>query len=678
MPKRGSAHVPAAGRYQDSAQPLSNAPLNASAPSPRPSPLTSQTASGVLALQSLRRHSSAPPERDVPVPGSSSHPPDAGSAPLPSVALLPVADYAAVFREYEQRASLFSHTDAARTLWSQVNVACSVSMLKQSLLAAFECESACMQAARQQCLQRPHFQNDIDLSGMQRNSLAPVAEALVQGLLLASSRINRVTLSLFGHALAPSPYTSPDLPRVQTLPPYAMRPPAPTAQLPPLSPAAIAAAGLPAVVHAHELLHWSCGQDLTVHAHLSLAPWGACLAGCDAAPSATGTQDAAEADPASAPVRQWARAREDALMELGHSEIELQAARGHSASITLPGDIGTVVLHGSGVQQLTLYDIVLARHAATFAAPLLCATACAMANDLFCMSASLCAGSLAQHLARAPSPPHALHAIRDTVKSVFRCDAVTASFFASASTLLCCSRQRAADVTQDGTSLLSFARESQLPLLVTSPLDDPRYNPAVDFCPDMLPAPSASSTCSLLIVPCVARAHASASTAVLGFLQVARAHAPSCAVCCFSAVELRCVAKLAEAVATLITLKPQCLQAAAAPVHAPGSSTLSSSSKLRQGDAASPKLSLPSASDAAAAPLSATLLQLLSERRDLALQLFRATSQPHADPRLHRIACMALEHADAPRATSVQQLAPPPTPPPRATSARPHAPRYAA
>jgi len=109
---------------------------------------------------------------------------------------------------------------------------------------------------------------------------------------------------------------------------------------------------------------------------------------------------------------------------------------------------------------------------------------------------------------------------------------------------------------------------------------------------------------------------------------------------------------------SLVTLAPRCLQAQAAAAPAAGTSTLSSSSKLRQGDAASPRPTLPSASDAAAAPLSATLLQLLSERRDLALQLFRATSQPRADPRLHRIACMALEHADAHRATSVQQLAP--------------------
>jgi len=151
---------------------------------------------------------------------------------------------------------------------------------------------------------------------------------------------------------------------------------------------------------------------------VSLAPWGACLAGCDAAPSATGTQDAAEADPTSAPVRQWARAREDALDGAGHSEVELQAARGHSASITLPGDIGTVVLHGSGVQQLTLYDIVLARHAANFAAPLLCATASAMANDLFCMSASLCAGSLP---CTSPAPlrhPRSARHPRRTVESV--------------------------------------------------------------------------------------------------------------------------------------------------------------------------------------------------------------------------------------------------------------------
>jgi DNA-directed RNA polymerase specialized sigma24 family protein len=36
---------------------------------------------------------------------------------------------------------------------------------------------------------------------MQRNSLSPIAESLIQGLLLASNRINRVTLSLFGHMM---------------------------------------------------------------------------------------------------------------------------------------------------------------------------------------------------------------------------------------------------------------------------------------------------------------------------------------------------------------------------------------------------------------------------------------------------------------------------------------------
>jgi len=93
------------------------------------------------------------------------------------------------------------------------------------------------------------------------------------------------------------------------------------------------------------------------------------------------------------------------------------------------------------VQQLTLYDIVLARH--EFVAAPFC-TASASRRRLVLISLAARAGS------PCTSPtalrPTALH-VADAVESVFRCDAVTASFFASASTLLCCSRQRAADVT---------------------------------------------------------------------------------------------------------------------------------------------------------------------------------------------------------------------------------------
>jgi hypothetical protein len=67
----------------------------------------------------------------------------------------------------------------------------------------------------------------------------------------------------------------------------------------------------------------------------------------------------------------------------------------------------------------------------------------------------------------------------------------------------------------------------------------------------------------------------------------------------------------------------------------------------------SSKLLSPSQSPAQP-PLSSSLLHVLSDRRDLALQLFRATAAPRSDPRLHRIASLALAHADAPHASSVQ------------------------
>jgi hypothetical protein len=451
---------------------------------------------------------------------------------------------------------------------------------------------------------------------------------------------------------------------VTTMPPYTMSHSAVEAQLPSLPPASIAAGGIPSLVSALELLHWSCGQDLKLHAHLACAPWGTCLAGCDLPPCATGTtgtQHAADAEQSSAPVRQWARACEDALMDLSHTELELQAPQGQCASLTLPGDVGCLVVHGSGVLPLTLYDIILARHAVNFAAPLFSATASATTNDLFTMTSSLCTGRLMLQLAHAPSAHHALACIRDAVKTVFRSDSIAATFFFSASILHCSSRDRAVEVAADCTGLLCYALESHLPLLVTSPLHDPRYNPALDFSADMLPTVSATSTCSLLIVPCVARAHASSK--VLGFIQVARAHAPACELCCFSAVELRCLSKLAETTACLMKLLPHWEQGATSLDASCSTLALSSNSSSRSSDAPSPKATYALRSHAAAtippqAPLSSTLLHLLSDRRDLALQLFRAASQPHTDARLRHIAGMALAHADAPRASTVQQYAP--------------------
>jgi hypothetical protein len=191
---------------------------------------------------------------------------------VPSISLLPVADYAGVFREFEQRTSLFSHTDVARALWGQMNIACSVSILKQHILSAYAGEGAAMQALREQCLHTTGTRPDF--SGLERNSLTPVAEALIQGLLLASNRIHRVTLSLFGHKLPPPAREPP--PPVATMPPYDTTHSPRRVQLHALPAAALPAAGVPGLVHAHELLHWHCGQDLQAHALLpGAAAWPA-------------------------------------------------------------------------------------------------------------------------------------------------------------------------------------------------------------------------------------------------------------------------------------------------------------------------------------------------------------------------------------------------------------------
>ena len=582
----------------------------------------------------------------------------AAAAPVPSIGLLPVADHARVFREYEQRSSLYSHTDVARALWTQMNIACSVSIMKQNLMAAFDGERAAMQAARQQVL---HCTSCRDVSAMDRNSFTPLAESVIHSLLLASSRISRVTLSLFGHALSASPAGQEfELPQLRALPAYDTRHSAQHVQLAAVPAAAIPQGGVPGTVQPHQLLQWHGGQELQVQALLHPAPWGCSLASCDAPHSAASASQ--HAHQTAAPIRRWAQAREAALMDLSRSEEELQGEQGHTASSAIESDgccIGCIVIHGDGSQPLTLYDLILAQHAAHFVAPLVAATACAATNDMFALASSLVAGTALHTVLDAPDIPHALAAIRAAITTIFRCDCVAVSFFSDAftSTLHCCSRPCPVDVPAAATGLLCFARELQQPLLVTNPLLDPRYNAAVDVSAAFLPAAPAGSSCSLLIVPCVGRAHpAAACTTVLGFLQLARLHTSSLAPCCFSAAELRCIAKLAASAACLMKLIPQHQGSAAAVSLHPPASHASSGSRARSACDTSPppRDSAPSSNESPQAPLSSSLLNLLSDRRDLALHLFRAVEQPLADARLRRIAQLALAHADAPSATVLQ------------------------
>lgn len=594
------------------------------------SPSAPSSASAVQVLQSL-----AHAERSTPPPVKRNSATPVDVAPAPSLSLLPVADYAGVFREYEQRTSLFSHTDVARVLWGQMNVACSVSILKQSILTAYDNEMARMQAARQECLQSTATTaHDIAASGLRRNSMSPIAESLIQGLLLASNRINRVTLSLFGHSVPPAPGAPPSL---TTLPPYDMNHSPHLLRLTPIPDSALPAAGVPGVLRADELLHWSCGQDLKVAVAVARAAWGCSLA-CSGVTHATSHASSVSHQPSPA-VAQWAHAREDAVRDLALSDDELRAAQGHSATLILrgsSGSIGTITIHGDGSSPITRHDLILAQHAADFAAPLLAATACAITNDVFALAAAACSGSVLQHVTCAASVDEALLAIRDAVSCVFGGDSVATSFFSGPNTLQCSDRPTAVQLPPHATGLLCFARESQQLLLVHDPLADPRYNAHVDVSAHVLPAASNGGKCALLVVPCLA---SSASKSVLGFIQIAREHASSSSTCCFSAVELRCIARLAASVSCLMQLMQHTLR---------NSSTLDSNSSLLSTTA---KLNTTLQSQT---PLSSSLLQVLIDRRDLALQLFRATAAPGADPRLHRVASMALAHADAPQSTSMQ------------------------
>ncbi len=353
-------------------------------------------------------------------------------------------------------------------------------------------------------------------------------------------------------------------------------------------------------------------------------------------------------------------------MDLSRTEEELREDKGHTASLAIESGgacIGCIVVHGDGSVPLTLCDVILAQHAAHFVAPLIAATACAAANDMFALASSLCAGSALHSVIDAPSIPHALTAIRGAISSIFRADSVTVSFFsdAFACTLHCCARPAPVDVPAAATGLLCFARELQQPLLVTNPLLDPRYNAAVDVSAAFLPAPSSGSSCSLLIVPCVGRAHPTAAcTTVIGFLQIARLHTSSLAHCCFSASELRCIAKLAVSAACLMRLIPlHHGSTSAASLHPPASNASAGSSARSAPDTPSlPTHAVPSSTkshESPQAPLASSLLNLLSDHRDLALQLFRAVDAPPADARLRRIAQLALAHADAPSATVLQQ-----------------------
>ena len=624
--------MPAPGRPNDGATASANSP-------PAPPPVNA-----VHVLQSLRGHHALPSERDNAMPVKRSEPGE--GAAVPSIALLPVADYSSVFREYEQRTSLYSHTDVARTLWGQMNLSCSVSIIKQSLIAAFDSEMVRMQAAREDCL---HCPSPTDLTAIERNSFSHVAEALLHGLLLASNRICRVTVSLFGHALASSSSSTHNSgqPPLATMPAYDMQHSPHRVLLASIPPAALAVGGVPGVVQAHELLHWTCGQDLKVEAVLSVAPWGCCLASTAAA-----NTDAPDL-PSTIPMQQWAQAREDALRDLARSDDELYAPQGHTATITIPGcggaAMGTLIICGDGSAPITLYDTILAQHAAVFVAPLFSATASAIINDMFALSSTLCCTSLLQRVTHSTSLHHALLAIRDAVKHIFRADSVFASFLSddsgTASTLHCCDRSSPVDMEQEAAAagLVCYARESQQPLLVVNPVLDPRYNPAVDVSAEYLPAPSNGSGCSLLIVPCVGPHPTSGSTAVFGFIQIARVHASSIKPCAFSATELKCISTTAASVACLMRL-----------MHDTHSATSHELLPSKSGRArVSPSASSSRETADADAPLSAALLHVLSDRRDLALQLFRSASTPRSDARLRRIAALALAHADAPAASNL-------------------------
>lgn len=600
-------------------------------------------------LQSLAGNSALLPNRDDNMLARRVDAADTLS--IPSIALLPVADHAQVFREYEQRSSLYSHTDVARALWGQLNITCSISIMKQNMLTAFDSERAQMQAARHEVL---HHVSPSDASLMQRSSFDPLATSLVHSLLLASSRIHRVTFSLFGHALSLSCACSQQPPQLYTLPPYDTRHNPHHVQLAPLPSTAVAAAGAPGLARAHELMQWTCGQELAVQALQPQAPWGCSLAVCDASHILVQQQN--HAPEASAAIRQWAQARDDALKELSHTELELRQTRGECASVTMrcgSAAIGCVTIHSDGAQPLTLHDVVLAQHAADFAAPLFSATAAAAANDMFAVASSLCGGSALQHVLDAASIADATAVIRDAVKSIFRDDSVTASVFSdtAAGTLHSCDRATPVDVAPDATGLLCFARELQRPLIVTDPLRDPRYNSAVDVPAAFVASPDSGRSISLLIVPCVGRSHASsASLSVLGFIHIARTHLSSITPCCFSAVELTCIAKLAASAACLMHIIPQLRLA---PTR---SSPGGRSSRASAADATSPKAasSLLKSDGKPQAPVSSALLNLLCDRRDLALHIFRAVEAPHCDARLRRIASFALAQTDAPSAALLQ------------------------
>jgi hypothetical protein len=587
----------------------------------------------------------------------------ADAAAVPSVSILPVADYAKVFHEYEQRTSLYSHTDTARTLWCQMNLACAASLMKHSLIMAFDSQRARMQDARERCFLST---SSSDHAEIESNSLSCIAEALMHGLLFASSRIKRVTVSLFGQALSRS--RAPCETQLTTLPPYTMQHSPHSVQLAEIPNSALACSGVPGLPQPHELLHWSCGQDLVVHAQLSAAPWGCCLVGSDMTCSNLHEPNHSDAGPA--PMALWSRAREAALRELSRSDDELQAARGHCATLTMPGSdacaMGVVTLHGDGCSPITLYDVVLAQHAVDFAAPLLSASASSITSDLFALSLSLCSGSLLQHVINATSIHQALLAIRDSVKRIFRDDFVAANYFSDddSSIMHCCNRASPVGLTADSTGLLCFALESQQPLLVVDPLLDPRYNYAIDLPEESLPVPCSGSSCSLLIFPCVALRHPNApATSVIGFIQIARVHLSSVKPSCFSSVELRLMTKVASSIACAMKLIPQTINynsiglRHSSSVDAGACVALAGSRRSQQPASTSSK-SLLSRTDEVGgqAPLSSSLLHILSDRRDLALELFRSVSAPQFDPRLRRIASLALAHSDSARAVSVHSI----------------------
>ena len=175
----------------------------------------------------------------------------------------------------------------------------------------------------------------------------------------------------------------------------------------------------------------------------------------------------------------------------------------------------------------------------------------------------------------------------------------------------------------------------------------PRSRSKIQFCSrysaEYLPAPSNGSGCSLLIVPCVGPHPTSGSTAVFGFIQIARVHASSIKPCAFSATELKCISTTSASVACLMRL-----------MHDTHSATSHELLPSKSGRArVSPSASSSRETADADAPLSAALLHVLSDRRDLALQLFRSASTPRSDARLRRIAALALAHADAPAASNL-------------------------